>query len=227
MKLIFCFPGNTFTDGFLWSWTATEAYCLKHDIEFVLARGYQSSVFHCRNDIVFTGNDGVPTRKSRPFGGREYDYCLWIDSDTVWSVKDFLAILGTEKDIISGLVPMNPEGAIACGLVNNFNPVIYLKGAAVDQLETDEAGLIEIDFCGFAFVAIRRGVFESMEYPWFRPELRETPNGLIFPGEDFGWCLRAKELGYRIFAHTKIKLGHQKTVTLGYDPRCGSSPSAT
>jgi len=215
MKIIFCLPGKSFTQGFMQSWTKTLAYCMRTGTEIELSWGYSSSVFHCRNDLVsMDKNPELPEQRLQPFMGQDYDFAMWIDSDTVWEPEDIQRLVDADQDIISGFVPVSPQHA-AVGLFNDFNPSLFVRNSAVKEF-AEQGGLFEADFAGFAFILIKKGVFESMEYPWFRPDVRTLPNGrILFPSEDFAWCMRAKELGWKIYAHPQVQPGHQKEMTMG------------
>jgi hypothetical protein len=60
-------------------------------------------------------------------------------------------------------------------------------------------------------------VFENMKRPWFR--LREVPveghEGLLTTlGEDYSWCLGAKEAGYQIWIDQRVRVSHHKEYAL-------------
>lgn len=72
--------------------------------------------------------------------------------------------------------------------------------------------LVEVDAIGAACVLIHREVLEAMSPPWFKLGYDEF--GVCNLGEDFGWCLRAKGLGYKIFVDTSLKCEHTKKLGL-------------
>lgn len=73
-----------------------------------------------------------------------------------------------------------------------------------------------VDYVGFGWVLIQKGVFESMTYPWFGPKLQVFENGAVqdFCGEDVSFCLDAKNLGYKIWVDPRIRVGHEKQVVI-------------
>lgn len=219
MRIVFCIPGQTFTDKFIISWSKLLVYCLNSGLEIAVSSGYHSSVAHCRTDLVFQ-DKGHGAKDAKIFHGKEYDYMMWIDSDMVFEPEDFQRLLDADKNIISGVAAIDSKGMTAVGFINNFNPTHYINGRMLDQHPVDKDGLIELDFCGFAFLLIKKGVFESMDYPWFQAQIREVNGRIIFPSEDFSWCMKAKELGWKIYVDPKVKLGHQKMVILGAKERC-------
>ena len=77
--------------------------------------------------------------------------------------------------------------------------------------------LISVDYTGFGWMLVKHGVFESMEYPWFRPEWREFPFETPvkeFTSEDVSWCHLAKENGYDIHVDPTVVVGHEKMMVL-------------
>ena len=136
---------------------------------------------------------------------------MWIDSDSVFEPDDFFKLLYVNKDIVTGLVPMNTDGTAAAGLVNNCAPTKYIKMSAISK---KEERLLDIDFCGFAFVLIKYGVFESIDYTWIRFQENKLEKRIILPTEDVTWCIRATELGWKLYAHPQVRIGHEKEIIL-------------
>lgn len=61
---------------------------------------------------------------------------------------------------------------------------------------------------------VKRGVFESMEYPWFRPIEKKIGNMVDFTMEDVAFCIQAKERGYKVEIDPLVRVGHEKKVVL-------------
>jgi len=221
MHVVFCLPGRSYTEGYFESWNNLRSAVAKRgDIQMTIVLGGMASIVHLRNQLVARGVDGLK-KDAVPFNGMPYDYMMWIDSDTVFEPDDFYRLLEADKDIISGMVPIDMSGRGALGQFNNFSPVKHLNITSVKP----EDPIFEIDFCGFAFLLVKHGVFESMSYPWFWPESFMVEDRIICPGEDFGWCLRAKKLGWHIYAHPAVNLGHQKLVIMQVDRNVVPEPA--
>lgn len=62
----------------------------------------------------------------------------------------------------------------------------------------------EVDFIGFSSLLLHRNVFEHLSNPYF--EFKSSPQGLI--GEDFIFCKRARDAGYKIYGNPNIKHEH-------------------
>ena len=80
----------------------------------------------------------------------------------------------------------------------------------VETIQRSSA-LKTVDYTGFGWVLVQKGVFENMLYPWFPILLQEFPNGVTdYCGEDVGAALKAKELGLEIIVDPQIRVGHEK-----------------
>ena len=105
LNIIFCIPGNSFSNKFLQCWTNLLAWCHSNNITPYLSTAYSSNVFFVRNMCLKGNNlDGI---HQKPFQGKiNYDYIMWIDSDQVFSPEQFSQLLKHDKDIVSGMYIM-------------------------------------------------------------------------------------------------------------------------
>ena len=79
----------------------------------------------------------------------------------------------------------------------------------------------EAEAIGFGFVAVRSGVFEKIERPWFGllPQAIQNLKGqqlILSLGEDISWCIRAKHSGFNIYFDPSVKVGHIKSKELSW-----------
>ena len=75
--------------------------------------------------------------------------------------------------------------------------------------------IISVQYTGFGWVLIKKGVLESIEYPWFRPLWWDFGNDIVeFTSEDVGLCKTLIEAGYEIKVNTKIRVGHEKQLVI-------------
>jgi hypothetical protein len=152
--------------------------------------------------------------KTRSVGSGLYTYgkIIWIDSDVQWEVEDFQRIFESELDVVSGLYATHPNGTVACSV---FHPD-YEEPKPAKTHESfffmqDEP--VEVFGVGFGFVAIKSGVFENMDRPWFKIEHIIWDKELDFAtnvGEDYSWCMNARRNGYKIFVDPTVKVLHHK-----------------
>jgi hypothetical protein len=93
----------------------------------------------------------------------------------------------------------------------------FIKNGGVMNHETLESiskrnKPFTVDYIGGGWMMVAKGVFESMEYPWWGPKLQTFENGVQdFCGEDVSFCLDAKDLGIDILVDPRIRVGHEKT----------------
>jgi len=216
LKVVFCLPGRTFSNNFLQSWTILNNWCMNNGIMPILSNQYDSVVYYVRNKCL----GGSVTRgiDQKPFNGEvDYDYMMWIDSDMVFNPEDFLELLKMNVPIASGLYKTQNDTHYAT--VKDWNMDHYRQNGSFEFLTEesieDLSEPFEVDYTGFGWILIKKGVFESLEYPWFRPEWEDFGNGVMeFTSEDVGFCKNIKEKGYKIYVNPKVIVGHEKTKIL-------------
>lgn len=141
---------------------------------------------------------------------REEDAWVWIiGDDHVWHPDTLVKMLDISDE--------TPEADILLPLCLKRNPpwhlVLFHKGDIRDEdgvqawipydwSEIPQTGVFEVDGAGSAGMLIRRYVLDEMGYPWF-----ESTNGVVL-NEDVHFCLKARELGFKIFATADVALGH-------------------
>lgn len=216
MNIVFCIPGRSFSNNFLQCWTELLQYLPKYGINPILSSQYDSVVYYVRNKCL----NGAATRgiNQKPFNGKvNYDYIMWIDSDSVFTVDDFINLLNMKVDIASGLYKSHDN--VHYATVKDWDMDHYRKNGSFEFLtEKNIKGLeksFEVDYTGFGWILIKKGVFESLQYPWFRPEWVDFKNGIKeFTSEDVGFCKNIKEKGYKIYVNPKVIIGHEKSIIL-------------
>jgi GT2 family glycosyltransferase len=227
MKIILATPGRSYSNKFLISWTELLWSLFKRGIEVQLVNRYSSVVYYARNMCL--GGDNLRGENQLPYQGQvDYDYIMWIDSDIVWSPEHFYKLLTTlegypQLEIVSGLYRMEDMrhyAAVVNWDIEYFKKNGTFKFMSVDDLKLyDKNTLIEVAYTGMGFTLIRRGVFEKVGYPWFRPIWENIPldNGIVavdFTSEDVGFCRTATEKGIKILVDPSIIVGHEKSLVI-------------
>ena len=209
MKVIFCIPGNSFSNRFLKCWTNLTRELHKKDIEYELLSQYIPNVYKVRSLLL--GADRIFGQYQAPWQGKkDYDYIMWIDSDQVFEPNDFFKLLEHDKDIVSGLYLRKPQGDTL-----NDIPVYFACFTAPDKgLFTNEVNgeLRTVYANGMGWMLVKKGVFEKIDYPWFYPI--HTNDGVGIHGEDISFQIRAKDVGFDSWVDTSIIVGHEKEVVL-------------
>jgi len=212
--VVFCIPGNKFTDNFLRAWTNLFAWCINNNINPILSSNYDSNVYYARQKCL--SPDVLKGKHQKPFNGKlDYDYLMWIDSDMVFAPEQFKALLDMNKDIASGIYKMADQAQYAT--VEKYNTQEYKDNGKFtflnDELLANKPDTFPVEYTGFGWMLIKKGVIESMEYPWFRPEWMNFGNGIEdFTSEDVGFCINVKKKGYKIYVNKKVHIGHEKSL---------------
>ena len=219
MKVIFALPGRTYSGRFLQSWTELVHACLQNDIQPIMSQHYSPVVYYARNMCL--GGDNLRGVDQLPFNGQvDYDYIMWIDSDMIFSPQHFFKLLKHNKDIVSGLYMM--DNNIHYATVETWDDEFFKKNSTFQFLTRGavkvKKDLFKVDYTGGGWMLVKKGVFEALKYPWFRPEYIEYDikgkKIIDFTSEDVGFCRAAKLEGYNIWIDPSIIVGHEKMMIL-------------
>lgn len=133
----------------------------------------------------------------------EADYVMWFDSDMIFApdtLERMVKHMEEGRDIVSGLYFRRSKP---------YTPVLFKKlnlSAQYDKWEGYDdypQELFEVEGIGFGCVMMKTEVLIDMACEfvnWFEPL-----NGF---GEDLAFCIRARQLGYKIWCDPTIKCGH-------------------
>jgi|TARA_R110000824_G_scaffold397623_1_gene600704 hypothetical protein len=204
MKVIFCVPGNTFSNRFVKCWTALQQELHEQNIEYELMCEYAPNIYYIRGMLLGGIYSKGPSQ--HPWDGeKDYDYIMWIDSDIVFEPKHFFKLLEYDKDIVSGLYLKKPQTDSMADIPTSF--ACFVDDDFRNLMTHEATGeLIRVKANGMGWMLIKKGVFEKVEYPWF---------GMIDNhGEDISFQLRAKGVGFDTYVDTNIIVGHEKGVVL-------------
>jgi hypothetical protein len=216
VNLIIATPGHSMMASYVQSLLDTMNVLGEKGITCTFATGYSSHVADAR-EVTLSGTLENSLVENRPLQGNlTYDKILWIDSDIAWAPEDVLALYESDKDIVSGAY-----------LLANGQVVAYeqLLGPAftIDQVQ-NMVEPIRIATCGFGFLCVKQGVFESLTRPWFQSAMVSHKDSITgeestFPlmGEDMSWCKRATDAGFEIWFDPSVKVQHHKTMKLTWE----------
>jgi hypothetical protein len=192
---------------------------LVETIKILSNRGLSYKFLNKQSSFIPSGRELVATDTNshnwdtREIGSGQYTYgkIVWVDSDIVWEPSQFMQILDSDEDIISGLYATTAEGVVACSMFHpNLEGEFPVKAHESNFFMQTEP--VEVFGVGFGFVAMKQGVFEKCDRPWFKieqikwPELDFTTN----VGEDYSWCINARRNGFKIMLDPTIRVKHAK-----------------
>jgi hypothetical protein len=216
INVIIATPGHSLMSDYVKSLIATTFELSKRNITWSYTNLYSSHVADSR-EVTLSGTFQNDLSNSKPLSGEvTYDKIIWIDSDINWTPEDFIKLYESDKDIVSGGY-LFPSGEVAA--YKEF----MKPGFRLEDIK-DEKELIPIDGCGFGFVAVKSGVFESLSRPWFQSAIvrfktEEDNKEYEFPiiGEDISWCMRVKNNGYQIWLDPTVQVTHNKMTKLTWE----------
>ena len=150
------------------------------------------------------------------------DWLLWIDSDMQWSPFDIDVLLDAADP-----KTMPVLGGLCFGMsMGKPFPTIYHFAEIDGQLTTirmpnyPKDSIFQVAATGAAFLLIHRSALKAMAERNFNeafPFFQETQNGDKPVGEDLTFCLRVAALGYPLYVHTGVRVGHHKSNLLTED----------
>lgn len=161
------------------------------------------------HDWWIAWNESLVTRAriaaARAFLQTEYECLLFIDGDIQFSPEDVAKLWNHQVPIACAPYRMKKPGA----------SLAAWKDGQLTEIESDEP--FDVDFAGTGFMMIQREVFQSlMIEDW----LHDTAEGEAFGffqdpivdgvhlSEDYFFCEKAREAGFKILMDPSIKLTH-------------------
>ena len=237
--IVFCLPGRGCSYIFLKNFVQLCFDMVQNGMSIQISQDYSSMVnfarCKCLGANVLRGPDQIPWD-----GKLKYDYQLWIDSDIVFDTNKFWQLCDVSvpaeaatTDETGNIVSWNEEllnqRSITAGwyatedgsttsVAHWLEEDEFRKNGGVMNHETVESiskrkKPFTVDYTGFGWVLIKKGVFEDLEYHWFAPKMQQFESGAVqdMCGEDVSFCLDAIEKGWDIWCDPRIRVGHEKT----------------
>lgn len=211
VNVVIASPGHSMMASYVRSLLGLTDALNKEGLTWGWSSEYSSHVGDAR-EITLSGTNINSISDSRPFMGNvTYDKILWIDSDITFSPEDAMKLIKSDKDIISGAY------LLGSGEVTAY-PEILKSGYSYEHI-LNMTEPIKIGACGFGFLAVKQGVFESLSRPWFGSAMYKDKDGNEFPlmGEDISWCYRVTQKGYEIWLDPTVRVIHNKMMKLTWE----------
>jgi len=164
------------------------------------------------SSISFIRNIGVNKGSSEKVrqSGFEYDYYLSVDSDISFTPEHLLQLMKRNLDVVGAAYQYRAQpDLLVAGHFDNSEGVVRVE----KFLTIDAMGLKEVDWIGAGFTLIKKDVLEAMDYPWYREKIVEYDDGsgeksAIWVGEDVGFCLGARQKGFKVFCDCDCHVRH-------------------
>ena len=212
--IIICCPGNTFPGKFITSLTHLIKHLSNKGFTVKFCTTYSRNIYEVRNKCLLgKPEDGL---EQKLFNGLEYDYILWLDNDVIFSPGDFDKLYKEDKDVISGLYLMSDNTHFAA--VELWDEQYFQKNGSFEFLHKGDIKTrllpFKVEYVGFGFLLIKKGIFEQINYPWFEPTYLEIKDCKDFSMEDVTLCLKLSKLNINIYVHPEVVVGHYKQIEM-------------
>jgi hypothetical protein len=148
---------------------------------------------------------------------------FWIDSDVVFDPNDVELLRSHRLPFSCGIYAKKSRREFACSFLPDTQKVTF--GAL--------GGLTEILYAGFGFVHTHRSLFETVQrqcqlpecnahfgsvmHPYFMPFPLRQGTGHWYLGEDYAFCERVRQCGFKIMLDTRIRLWHVGNYPFGWE----------
>lgn len=229
--VVFCIPGNKFSNIFLKCWTETIVTLTdSQKYNVYLSNTYSSQVNFAR--AMCLGADVLAGPEQCPFQNKiNYDVIVWLDSDMVFNSTMILELIDsclTQYPVVSGIYAMQGGEQLCC--VKDWDIEHYTKNGSFsfltvkqgEELIKENNHWINCAYTGMGCMAIRKGIIEDprLKYPWFFCDLKKLPSPnneipYICDGtsEDVSFIRNLIENGIidGVMVNLKWRFGHEKT----------------
>lgn len=160
----------------------------------------------------------------------EKDWLFFMDSDQTFHPDTLMRLLSWDLPIVSGLYFKSPGKPVPHAYKYAWKEKEHLYIGLVDEvfrflsrykdklrgdppaiiLPAQREDLLECDGVGAGCLLVHRRVFEAIEPPWFKY------SGDTALGEDFDFCRKAQEAGFKIYIDPGVVCGHQEKGLVGH-----------
>jgi GT2 family glycosyltransferase len=138
------------------------------------------------------------------------DYLLFIDDDMVFPPDTLDRLLAHKKEIVSIAYHSRGSKDKIKLVENDIMAIAETEKGKYINFETNNdpkyKQLFECFAGGTGTMLIKTEVFLKTKRPWF--EFTYFENGKCKEGEDWNFCFKAKEAGYKIWCDPTLKVGH-------------------
>lgn len=220
--------GTHFSNNFLLAWTQSM-YALwgTGKYEIMICPGQSSFVSFARMKTL--GLDVMRGKDQKPFNNIPFDVWVTIDSDIVWKAEQLIELIESTAlhPVVSGCYMMSDLTHYAC--VKDWDESFFAQHGTFQFLTpadvaewrkaTDNATFMPVSYNGMGFWAMRKDVFEKLEYPFFFQGLQHisTSEGkelVDMCSEDVAFCKNIAAAGYNVMLHTGLRVGHEKPLVI-------------
>ena len=183
MTVVFNLFDSIYSGGFLKSWVNLTSYLNQTGISYYVSQHSSCNAFYakqmCLGGNVLSGPKQIPFQKKI-----NYDVMVFLSNKITFTPTSFVKTYDKFID-------------------NNYN---FLSGRFEGRYkkESENDTYIIAEYLDFDYVFIKKGVFEQLTYPWFRPWVckNETEQQFV----DIDICQRIKKLDIDLLIDKEIDL---------------------
>jgi hypothetical protein len=152
-----------------------------------------------------------------------FEETMWIDADVDFHPNSVDRLRSHRLPIVAGIYPQKNKRALASHVMPGSPKMVFGK----------DGGLAEILYAGAGFLLVRREVYLTIQdrlqlpmcnerfriplIPFFHPMLHQCEDGHWYLAEDYAFCERARQCGFKIMADTTIRLWHIGNQAYGWE----------
>lgn len=141
------------------------------------------------------------------FQAGPWDALIMVDDDVIVPERilglcdnlDEYGVVGAAVPTFDTSFPVPVPSAFYGSFPDNL---MFIPGGWLNE------GLVEVDLVGAGCVAIHRRVIEALEPPWFKDDVWRSA------GEDFLFCERARQAGFKVAVNFDLTCDHLRDVSL-------------
>jgi hypothetical protein len=148
---------------------------------------------------------------------------FWIDADTAFHADMVDRVRAHEEPIVCGIYPKKSKRELAIHALPGTSEILFGTGG----------GLVEVLYAPTGFLLVRRAVYDKLReqlelpecladtgrtlVPYYAPLIRPDGDGWWYLADDFAFCERARQCGYKIVADTTVRLLHIGSYSFGWE----------
>lgn len=191
----------------------------------------------CEQALSTLERKGYAVRRVQGFSAIDFGRCvlasaalaegfqeiLWIDSDIIFHPSDVDRLRDHHFPLVCGIYAKKSQREFACDFIPGTEKIVFGKGG----------GLHEVLYTGMGFCLTHRDVYETMRQqlqlpecnqrfgqaivPYFLPMLIPDGKGWRYLTEDYAFCERARQCGFKILSDSAIRLWHVGSYRFGWE----------
>jgi len=154
---------------------------------------------------------------------RGFEEMMWVDSDISFNPEDLERLRAHDLPIVCGLYPMKGRRALASHVSPGVQSLPFGKAGGLHEIRYAATGFLLVRRCVYHSVQSKLNLpvcneqFERPTIPFFQPMVFPAEEGDWYLAEDYAFCERVRQCGFKIMADTTIRLWHHGSYGYGWE----------